>query len=89
MLMRRYRRAIELYNPKMVLLGGGVVSNVAIRTEARKMARKYGLKVFSPYTSKLYTDNAGMIGVCAYYQVQRGELVKNFDDLDRKPNLGF
>lgn len=96
MLIRRFKLAIELYHPKMVLLGGGVVSNVVIRAEARKVARGYGLpagqaglKVFSPYTQKLYSDNAGMIGVCAYFQAMRGEFVKNFDDLDRKPNLSF
>jgi N6-L-threonylcarbamoyladenine synthase len=89
MLMRRFKRAIELYAPKSVFLGGGVVSNIAIRAAARKVAREFGLKIFSPYTKWLYTDNAGMIGVCAYFQAKRGEFVKEIEKLERVPNLGF
>jgi N6-L-threonylcarbamoyladenine synthase len=89
MLMRRLKRAIELYQPKTVLLGGGVVSNVAIRTEARRVARKYDVKVMMPYNRKLFTDNAAMIGVAAWYKAQRGEFVKDLSKLDREPNLNF
>jgi N6-L-threonylcarbamoyladenine synthase len=89
MLMRRLERATELYRPKSVLLGGGVVSNVAIRNEARRVARKFGLKVHIPYSHKLFTDNAGMIGVAAWYMAQRNEFVEDLDTLDRKPNLNF
>jgi N6-L-threonylcarbamoyladenine synthase len=89
MLMRRFKRAIELYAPKSVLLGGGVVSNVVIRNETRKVARKYGLKVHIPYNQKLITDNAAMIGVAGWYQAMRGEFVEDLDALDRQPNLNF
>lgn len=89
MLMRRLKRAIEQTNPKCILLGGGVVSNVAIRTEVRKVARKNKIPVQIPYSSKLFTDNAAMIGVTAWHQAQRGEFVEDMEKLDRKPNLGF
>lgn len=89
MLMRRLNRAINLYQPKMVLLGGGVVSNLAIRTATRKIAKNHGLKVYLPYSKKLFTDNAAMIGVTAYFKAKRGEFVENFDSLDRLPNLSF
>jgi N6-L-threonylcarbamoyladenine synthase len=89
MLMRRLERAIVQYTPKMVLLGGGVVSNTAIRGAARKKAKEYGLRVIIPYSKKLFTDNAAMIGVTAWYQAQRGEFVEDLDSLDRKPNLNF
>jgi N6-L-threonylcarbamoyladenine synthase len=89
MLERRLKRAIEQHNPKMILLGGGVVSNTEIRKMARKTATSYGLKVFSPYSSRLYTDNAGMIGLVAYHKALRGELVEELDVLERKPNLNF
>lgn len=87
-LMKRFKRAIDLYSPKMILLGGGVVSNVALRTECRRVAREYSLPVHIPYNKKLFTDNAAMIGVAAYYQY----LHKDFadpDSLDRLPNLNF
>lgn len=89
MLKRRLKRAIEQYDPKMVILGGGVVSNLEIRSMTRKIARGYGLKVFCPYNQKLCTDNAAMIGITAWYKAQRGEFVDDMDSLDRKPNLNF
>ena len=41
------------------------------------------------YTEKLFTDNAAMIGVSAWYQLQRGDLIKESEELDRLPNLNF
>ena len=89
MLMRRFERAMKEYSPKMILLGGGVISNVMIRNEVRKVARKYGVPVHIPYSKKLYTDNAAMIGVAAWYKAKRGDFVEKIDRLDRKPNLRF
>jgi N6-L-threonylcarbamoyladenine synthase len=87
-LMTRLRRAINLHNPKMILLGGGVVSNVALRTLTRSVAKEYGLPTHYPYTKKLITDNAAMIGIAAYYQYVRNDFAK-LDKLDRLPNLNF
>jgi N6-L-threonylcarbamoyladenine synthase len=87
-LMTRFRRAIDTYSPKMILLGGGVVSNIDLRNLTRSVAKEYGLKTYIPYNKKLITDNAGMIGVVASYIYARGE----FSDpaqLDRQPNLNF
>jgi len=87
-LMTRFRRAINLYTPKLILLGGGVVSNIALRDTVRSLAKEYDLPVYYPYTKKLITDNAAMIGVVASYKYGRGE----FSDpatLDRLPNLNF
>lgn len=87
-LMTRFRRAIDLYSPKMILLGGGVVSNVALRTLARSVAKEYGLKAHIPSTKKLMTDNAGMIGIAASYKFARREFTDPAN-LDRLPNLNF
>lgn len=87
-LMTRLRRAIDLYSPKMILLGGGVVSNVALRDLTRSVAREYGLRAFFPYSKKLITDNAGMIGVVASFKFARGEFTDP-SSLDRLPNLNF
>ena len=89
MLVRRFEKAVVEYQPKMVLLGGAVISNVAIRKVVRTIARKYKVKVYVPYSKKLYTDNAAMIGVCAWYMARSGMFWKNTDSLDRKPNLSF
>jgi N6-L-threonylcarbamoyladenine synthase len=87
-LMTRFRRAIDLYSPRMILLGGGVVSNLELRKLTRRVAKEYGLPTYIPYSKKLITDNAGMIGVVASYKFARGEFT-NPSNLDRLPNLNF
>ena len=85
----KLKKAISQYHPSQIVLGGGVINNLQIRMMTRKTARKFGLKVFIPYHQKLFTDNAAMIGVCAWYQVKRSDFVKNINSLDRQPNLSF
>jgi N6-L-threonylcarbamoyladenine synthase len=72
----------------MVLLGGGVVSNIALRDLTRSVAHEYGLPTYIPYTKKLITDNAAMIGVSASFQFARGQFT-DISKLDRLPNLNF
>ena len=87
-LMTRFRRAINHVSPKMILLGGGVVSNVDLRNLTRSTANEYGLPTYIPYSKKLITDNAAMIGVVASYKFGRGEF-SDPSSLDRLPNLNF
>jgi len=87
-LMKRFSRAIELYSPQMILLGGGVVSNVELRKLARMTAHSYGIPTYIPYSKKLFSDNAAMIGVVAYYQFLRQDFAAP-SSLDRLPNLNF
>jgi N6-L-threonylcarbamoyladenine synthase len=87
-LMTRFRRAIDTYSPKMILLGGGVVSNIDLRNLTRSVAKEYGLPTYIPYNKKLITDNAAMIGVVASYQFARGKFT-DLTKLDRLPNLNF
>jgi len=88
-LMIKLKRAIRTYRPKQIILGGGVINNLRLRKEARKAARQFNLEIFVPYDKKLFTDNAAMIGVCAWHQAKRKDFFKNTDLLDRKPNLNF
>ena len=87
-LMRRFRRAIDLHSPAMILLGGGVVSNVPLRTLARRTAKEYGIPTYIPYSKKLITDNAAMIGVVASFKYSQNNFADP-DSLDRLPNLNF
>jgi N6-L-threonylcarbamoyladenine synthase len=87
-LMKRLRRAIELYTPAMILLGGGVVSNVELRALTRSVAKEYGIPTYIPYSKKLFTDNAAMIGVVAFYQFARHDFIDPAS-IDRLPNLNF
>jgi N6-L-threonylcarbamoyladenine synthase len=87
MIERRLKRAIELYQPTMLFLGGGVVANVTLRGRVRKVAQKHGVKTVIPYSKKLYTDNAAMIGVVGYFMGQEDEVWEEVEALDRSPNL--
>jgi N6-L-threonylcarbamoyladenine synthase len=87
-LMTRFRRAIDLYSPQMILLGGGVVSNIDLRNLTRSVAKEYDLHTYIPYSKKLITDNAAMIGVVASFKYARGEFSPP-SSLDRLPNLNF
>jgi len=69
-----------------VLAGGGVMANGQLRKMLRNIGKKYDLKIWFPYTKKLYGDNAAMIGVAAYFKAQRGEFVDP-EVVDRNPNL--
>jgi N6-L-threonylcarbamoyladenine synthase len=71
---------------KDVLAGGGVMANVTLRKMLRGLCKKYGLRLWFPYTKRLYGDNAAMIGVAASFKADRGEFT-NPDIIDRSPNL--
>jgi tRNA A37 threonylcarbamoyltransferase TsaD len=59
----------------MILLGGGVVSNIDLRKLTRSVAKEYGIPTYIPYSKKLITDNAAMIGVVASFKFARGEFL--------------
>ena len=82
-------QALEKYPVKQLFLGGGVINNTTIRREIRKTAGLHKTKVFVPFDKKLISDNAAMIGVCAHFQAQKGNFVKNINQLDRKPGLSL
>ena len=89
-LTTKLTRAIKEFNPKSILLGGGVFSNIYIRQRIRSAIRPFNLPVYLPYSKKLYTDNAAMICIPAYYKFNKGDsFVKNPNKLDRQPNLSF
>jgi N6-L-threonylcarbamoyladenine synthase len=70
-----------------LLVGGGVVANLRVRKELRKLAKKLGLKAHFPINKKLCGDNAGMIGLAGYFKAMRGEIVEisKLDQVDRRP----
>jgi N6-L-threonylcarbamoyladenine synthase len=83
-LLNRFEKAIDYYKPKTLLASGGVLANELLRKDLRKLAKKKGVKIYLPWTKKLNTDNAGMIGVTTFYKAKRNEFVKNIEKLDRE-----
>lgn len=60
--------AIETYQPKQLLIAGGVASNSYIRSHVHELAQEVEV-VIPPF--EYCTDNAAMIGIAAYYQWQK------------------
>ncbi len=68
--------AIRQYGVRDFALAGGVASNSALRESMKRACAEEGVNFYIP--SPVYcTDNAAMIGVCAYYDYVKG----NFADL--------
>jgi N6-L-threonylcarbamoyladenine synthase len=88
-LLRKTSDAIEMYQPKTLLCGGGVIANRHLRTLLRRLTKENHLPVFFPPTKNLIGDNAAMIGVAARYKHQRKEFVANLETLDREPRLSL
>ncbi len=86
-LLRKYKLAIEKYQPKTLLASGGVLANLELRKRLRKLAKEVNLPIFMPVHKNLNTDNAAMIGVVTYYKALRGEFVKEIETLDRDPRM--
>lgn len=86
-LLRKYKLAIEKYQPKILLASGGVLANLELRKRLRKLAKEVGLPIFMPSHKSLNTDNAAMVGRVAYEKALREEFVEDIDTLDRNPRL--
>lgn len=86
-LLRKYKLAIEKYEPKTLFASGGVMANKELRKRLRKLAKEKRLKIYMPVKKWLNTDNAAMIGVAGYFKAMRGEFEKKVEELDRDPRL--
>lgn len=66
-LIRNSLRAIQKYKPKTFLLSGGVACNSLLRKRFVKETKRIKINLFYP-PKNLCTDNATMIGACAYFK---------------------
>lgn len=85
-LLRKFKLAVDKYQPKTLLASGGVLANLELRKQLRKMAKEKKLTIFMPVKKSLNTDNAAMIGMAGYLKA----LKKDWADpetLDRDPRL--
>lgn len=87
MLARNLDRAIAKYNPKSVLLSGGVAANTVLRHKIGEMLEKTYPKAkyyFPPINC--CTDNAAMIAAAAHFHALSGDYIEP-TDLVPDPNL--
>jgi len=66
----KIERAIKKYNPKALLVGGGVIQNEYIRNRIKKVIGE-NLKLFIP-PKKLCLDNGGMVAILTSFLVKYG-----------------
>lgn len=86
----KLRKAIKLHPEiKSVIIGGGVSNNIYIVREIGVLVRKLGKKYFIPEI-RFRSDNAGMIGIAAYYNITNKKYWLEGEEIlkiDRKPML--
>ncbi len=78
-------KAVEEFNAKTVVVGGGVSANKRLRERIRKKGE--GRRVILPDLD-FSTDNAKMIAVTAHYKIKEGEAeIADWKSLKSRPNL--
>jgi N6-L-threonylcarbamoyladenine synthase len=82
-LLAKTLQATQEYNVKSVILGGGVAANTELRKQLKKALDKTPLLV-AP--QKLCTDNAVMIALAGWVQLQQGYKKR---PVEAKPNLSI
>lgn len=89
-IIKKLSDAIDQTEVKNLAIGGGVMANKKLRQMIGKLAKEKDIKLYHPYSKKLYGDNGAMIGVAGYFKYQKGIFLKeNFQKLERfgRPNL--
>jgi N6-L-threonylcarbamoyladenine synthase len=86
----KLNKAMKLHPKiKSVIIGGGVSNNKYIVREIGALVRKQAKKYFIP-AARFRSDNAGMIGIAAYYNIKNKKYWIEGEEilkLDRKPML--
>ena len=72
------------YHFSKIFLGGGVASNMTLRT---MILEATGVPLFVPYSKKLCVDNAAMIGLVAGWKLERGEVLKTVEEIEHVQRL--
>ena len=71
-LVRSLRKAAQKYQPKTILLAGGVACNTELRASVKQLADELKIPAYIP--SPIHTtDNAAMIAAAGYPKLLRGE----------------
>jgi len=77
-------KAVQQYQAKSVIIGGGVAANDELRKQLRSKLKEVTL-IAPP--KHLSTDNGAMIAVTGYFNMMRKKLPKNPQSIEANPNL--
>ncbi|HLL60809.1 MAG TPA: tRNA (adenosine(37)-N6)-threonylcarbamoyltransferase complex transferase subunit TsaD [Candidatus Nitrosocosmicus sp.] len=86
-LLIKTEKAIKQTGINKLIVGGGVSSNLYLRSRLRTLMKKNNGNVLFPSFKYLSGDNAAMIGVAAYYKAERNMFVNDIDSFQRIPRL--
>ena len=79
-------QVLNIHPTNNFFLGGGVSANIELRKRLRKICKTRQIAFSLPYSKKLCTDNAAMIGLAAYFKYKRGYTSpKKLSVIDRIP----
>jgi len=71
-IIKKTSEAVEKYNAKEIIIGGGVSANKKIRKDFEELANNIGIKLSVPEISAS-TDNAFMIALAGYVNILSGK----------------
>jgi N6-L-threonylcarbamoyladenine synthase len=80
-IIRKIKDAIEKFDTKSLILGGGVAANKTLRESLKKLAVEEDCKIFIPEISHS-TDNALMISIAGACRLEKNPSIK--DNLESK-----
>lgn len=84
-LLGKLEIAMQRYKIKNILIAGGVAANSHLKSKLRFLVKAKGGKISFPASKTLFTDNAAMIGIAAFYKARNKIFVKDLIKLDREP----
>jgi len=76
-LMKKLQKAVDDTGINQIAIAGGVSANTRLRAELEKKRSQESWQVFIP-PIQYCTDNAAMVGICAYFQLEK-ESEKSYD----------
>ncbi|HWC57407.1 MAG TPA: tRNA (adenosine(37)-N6)-threonylcarbamoyltransferase complex transferase subunit TsaD [Candidatus Paceibacterota bacterium] len=85
-LVHKVKKAIEEFHPKAFLIGGGVAGNEHLQNELKKVLAEFADTSFLIPERQFTTDNAVMIGLAAFLQLQVNAKTYIATDLHLKAN---
>lgn len=83
-------RAIKQYKINTLIVGGGVSANIYLQKIIRKRLNddKLDINIYFP-NKKLTGDNALMIAIAGYFQLQKNKIPKNINSIKAEGNLSL
>lgn len=83
-LINKLNKAITLYTPQNIILGGGVSANKSLRERLVSLCADYNINLFIPSIT-LAMDNSLMIATVAYYKIINNISPINITDIKANP----